>query len=534
MPIMDGSESHSRSKVAEKLAEALLREPQLLSTGISATKLILARRLDVKEIPSNTELIQALKERGAPSTLLRQLRRKPVKTRSGVTIITVVIPLFNCPHGRCIYCPGGGQTGFPQSYTGAEPVVSFARSVGYNVEAQVRNYLRRLENMGHEVDKVEIIFIGGTYTSASPEAQRSYIKAALDGLHDSKSSSVEEAVRRAEWARPRLVGMMIETRPDWVRPEIADELVRLGVTRVELGVQALDDEIYRLIARGHTVQDVVEATRILRDRAFKVGYHFMPALPGSNPEKDLEMYRTLFQDPRFRPDTIKIYPTMVLPDTPLYHLWKRGEYRPYDVETLIDLLVRMIEHTPPYVRIQRIRREIPGETAVDGRYPGNLRELVEREAERRGIRCRCIRCREVGRQSSLSEEYIQSMEVKELWYDTLGGREVFISYETSDGWVLAGLLRLRLPEEPANQLLDGAALVRELHVYGEMIPVGSRPDRGVWQHRGIGAKLLRRAEEIAQKQGYRRVVVISGLGVKEYYAKQGYERHGPYMAKMLV
>ncbi|GBC70851.1 hypothetical protein HRbin02_00623 [Candidatus Calditenuaceae archaeon HR02] len=531
---MDGSVNPSGSRGAEKLAEALLRESQLVSTSISATKIILARKLDIKEIPSNIELIQVLKKRGAPSTMLRQLRRKPVKTRSGVTIITAVIPLFNCPHGRCIYCPGGGQTGFPQSYTGAEPVVSYARSIGYNVEEQVRNYMRRLESMGHEVDKVEIIFIGGTYTSASLEAQRTYIKAALDGLHNSKSSSVEEALRRAEWARPRLIGMMVETRPDWVRPAIADELVRLGVTRVELGVQALDDEIYRLIARGHTVQDVVDATRILRDRAFKVGYHFMPGLPGSNPEKDLEMYRTIFQDPRFRPDTIKIYPTMVLPDTPLHQLWKRGEYRPYDVKTLVDLLVRTIELTPPYVRIQRIRREIPSEVAVDGRYPGNLRELVEREAERRGIRCRCIRCREVGRQTMTSVEHLQSMGVKELWYDTLGGREVFISYETSDGWVLAGLLRLRLPEEPANELLDGAALVRELHVYGEMTPVGSRPDRGVWQHRGIGAMLLRRAEEIAQHEGYRRVVVISGLGVKEYYAKKGYERHGPYMAKMVA
>lgn len=534
MPIMEGSASPSGSKGAEKLAEALLREPHLVSKGISAAKILLAKKLEIKEIPSNIELIQALKERRAPPLMLRQLRRKPVKTRSGVTIITVVVPLFNCPHGRCIYCPGGGQTGFPQSYTGAEPVVSYARSIGYNVEEQVRNYLRRLENMGHEVDKVEIIFIGGTYTSASPEAQKTYIKAALDGLHNSKSSSVEEALRRAEWARPRLVGMMVETRPDWVRPAIADELVRLGVTRVELGVQALDDEIYRLIARGHTVQDVVDATRILRDRAFKVGYHFMPGLPGSNPEKDLEMYSTIFRDPRFRPDTVKIYPTMVLPDTPLYQLWKRGEYRPYDVEVLIDLLVRMIELTPPYVRIQRIRREIPSEVAADGRYPGNLRELVEREAERRGIRCRCVRCREVGRLKTPGEEHLQSMDVKELWYETLGGREVFISYESSDGWVLAGLLRLRLPEEPANELLDCAALVRELHVYGEMTPVGSSPDQGVWQHRGIGTRLLRRAEEIAQQQGYRRVIVISGLGVKEYYAKRGYERHGPYMAKKIV
>ncbi|MEM1533643.1 MAG: tRNA uridine(34) 5-carboxymethylaminomethyl modification radical SAM/GNAT enzyme Elp3 [Nitrososphaerota archaeon] len=531
---MDDSESQSKDSAAARLAETILQQPQLLESGVSSVKISLAEKAGIRIIPANTEIIKALKACGAPPTLLRRLRRKPVRSRSGVTIITVAIPLFNCPHGRCIYCPGGGETGFPQSYTGAEPVISYARSIGYDVEAQVRNYLSRLEGMGHEVDKVELIFIGGTYTSASLEAQRSYIKAALDGLHNAKSRNVEEALGRAEHARPRLVGMMVETRPDWIKPDTADELVRLGVTRVELGVQALDDEIYRKIARGHTVQDVVNATKILKDRAFKVGYHFMPGLPGSNPSKDLEMYKALFQDARFRPDTVKIYPTMVLPGTPLYLLWTRGEYKTYELRELVDLLVGMLEATPPYVRIHRIRREIPRDVAVDGKYPGNLREIVEREAARRGVRCKCIRCREVGRHTGLGVELIQSMEIRELRYETLGGREVFISYETRDGWVLAGLLRLRLPEEPANELLEDSALVRELHVYGEMTPVGREAGRGVWQHRGIGAKLLGRAEEIAADNGYRRVVVISGLGVKEYYAKKGYIRHGPYMAKTIV
>ncbi|MCS7146460.1 MAG: tRNA uridine(34) 5-carboxymethylaminomethyl modification radical SAM/GNAT enzyme Elp3 [Nitrososphaerota archaeon] len=531
---MEGSASQLKREIVAKLAEALVKEPLILERGKASAKIRLAERLGLSKLPRNTDLIWALKELGAPSTLIKELRRKPVRTRSGVTIITVAIPLFNCPHGRCIYCPGGGETGFPQSYTGAEPVISYAHIVGYDIEAQVKAYLKRLENMGHEVDKVEIIFIGGTYTSADPEAQKGYIKAALDGLHGSQSGSVEEALLRAEHKRPRVAGMMVETRPDWINPQIADELVRLGVTRVELGVQALDDEIYRRIARGHTVRDVVEATRVLRDRAFKVGYHFMPGLPHSNPAKDFEMYETLFKDARFRPDTVKIYPTMVIPGTPLHTLWSRGEYKPYELDVLVDLLVRMLSITPPYVRIHRIRREIPSHVAADGKYPGNLRELVEREAARRSIKCKCVRCREVGRQTSLSFERLFEMEIRELRYETLGGREVFLSYETRDGEVLAGLLRLRLPDEAANELLRDAALVRELHVYGEMTPVGRAASQRGWQHRGIGTQLLRRAEEIAAREGYDKVVVISGLGVKEYYMKRGYSRHGPYVAKRLT
>lgn len=534
MPSMDGSESRSNIKAVERVAEALINEPQLLGRGSTGAKILLAERLSLSEVPRNIELIQALKRLGAPEDLIKSLRKKPVRTGSGVTIITAVIPLFNCPHGRCVYCPGGGETGYPQSYTGAEPVIRHAREVGYDVEKQVKAHLERLERMGHTVDKVELIFIGGTYTSANIEYQRGFIKAALDGLHGSESTNLEEALVRAESARPRVSGIMIETRPDWVKPWIADELVKMGVTRVELGVQAPDDEIYRVTARGHTVQDVIEATKTLKDRAFKVGYHFMPGLPSSTPEKDLNMYVKLFQDFRFRPDTVKIYPTMVLPGTPLYSLWRRGEYRPYDTDTLVDLLVKMLAATPPYVRIQRVRREIPGDVVSAGKYPGNLRELVEREAARRGVRCRCIRCREVGRRAARSEEPLRAMELKELRYETLGGREVFLSYETEDGDALAGLLRLRLPDEPANEILTDAALVRELHVYGEMTPVGSEAGRTSWQHRGVGARLLKRAEEIARDEGYRRVVVISGVGVKEYYARQGYLKHGPYMAKTLT
>jgi elongator complex protein 3 len=524
---MADSATHSSDNATRQIARLILSSTALADPNLA--KKLAAIRLGIKEIPTNTSIIDELRRMGAPAEVISRFRRKPVRTRSGVTIITVAVPLFECPHGRCVYCPGGGSTGFPQSYTGREPVVSFARQVGYDVKTQVRAYVERLKRMGHNVDKVELIFIGGTYTSSDLETQRRFVKDALDGLHNASSESVWEAVARAEHAYPRVVGMMVETRPDWCSAERLDELVRLGVTRVELGVQALDDEIYRRIARGHTVMDVVHATRRLRDRAFKVGYHFMPGLPGSSPKKDLEMYRMMFSDPRFRPDALKIYPTMVIPGTPLYELWRRGEYSPYPTDQLVDLLVEMLSITPPYVRIHRIRREIPSDAAADGRYPGNLREIVEGELRRRGLRCLCVRCREVGRAGRVDES---SMDIRELRYETLGGREVLLTYETEDGATLAGLLRLRLPDEPANDILRDAALVRELHVYGEMAPVGRRV-AGSWQHRRIGARLLAKAEETARGEGYTNLVVISGLGVKEYYAKRGYSRLGPYMAKRL-
>ncbi len=528
-------EKKSITSITDAYIERIIEQLKTSDDPIKL-KLELAKALQIKFIPSNLELISELKKRGVKSEIITKLRKKPIKTRSGVTIITVVAPLFDCPHGRCIYCPGGGSTGIPRSYSGKELQIMSARELNYDAEKQVRRHIERLESMGHQVDKVELIIIGGTFTAAPLEFQRGVIKAALDGLHGQVSSSLEEAIARAEKKHPYVSGITIETRPDWATEKEADALLSMGVTRVELGVQALDDEIYKIINRGHTVADVARATRILRDRAFKICYHLMPGLPGSSPKKDIEMYERVFSDPRFKPDMVKIYPLMVMPDTPLYELWKRGEYRPYPLETLIEVLVKWLELTPPYVRIQRIRREIPASEAADGRYPGNLRQLVEQELERRGVKCRCIRCREVGNPRTLRRlgEALRRMKIIETWYETDGGQEIFLSYETPDRSILFGLLRLRLPYESATRLTENSALIRELHVYGQMVPVGLKGEgRDAWQHRGIGAKLLRRAEELAAENGYRQIIVISGIGVKQYYQRHGYHHHGPYMAKSL-
>jgi elongator complex protein 3 len=516
----------------ELVREVLERRPRS-KEELNRIKVELAARLKISRVPSDAELASALVESGADPELLKVVRKKPVKTRAGVTVLTVVLPIFNCPHGRCVYCPGGGNSGVPQSYTGREAWVSAAREMGYDVEAQVRTQVSRLRSMGHEVDKVELIFIGGTFTAVPEEVQREYVRRALSALHG-PSATLEEALARAESSLPAVSGITVETKPDWAKAPIADRLLWMGVTRVELGVQALDDRIYRIVNRGHTVRDVEEATRDLRQRAFKVCYHLMPGLPGSDPQFDREWFGRIFEDPAFRPDMLKIYPTMVVPGTPLYEMWRRGLYEPYPLEELVELLVDWLSKVPPYVRVMRVRREIPNDAVAAGTWPGNLREIVEAELRRRGLRCRCVRCREIGNPEVLRrvEGSRLEFEVRELRYEASGGTEVFLSYEDPENEVLAGLLRLRLPREPVEGLTEEAALVRELHVYGPLVPVGRDSPVG-WQHRGIGATLLRRAEEIAASEGYRRVLVISGVGVRRYYYRHGYTRALPYVAKEL-
>jgi elongator complex protein 3 len=484
------------------------------------------KRLGLPVIPSNTDLYQALSEEDSP--LLRELlRKKPVKTISGVSVITVVAPIYSCPHGKCIYCPGGVQQGTPQSYTGREPVIIEARKADYNPYRQILMRLEKLRRLGHKADKVEIIIIGGTFTATSKSFQRQFIKGCLDALNGVISPDLETALMNAENASTHVSGITVETKPDWAKYLRARELVDMGVTRVELGVQALDDDILMAINRGHTVADVVEATADLKDLAFKVCYHMMPNLPGSTPERDLEMLRRLFSSEEFRPDMLKIYPTLVLPDTDLEKMWRRGLYQPYSDKELIWVLSELFSDIPPYVRVNRILREIPLDYALDGCRVANLRQEVER---RLSGRCRCIRCREVGRRPARMER----LTVNHLKYRASGGEEWFITVDDEDADSLIGFLRLRIPGRYLRPELENSALVRELHVYGVMTPVGLEPDGKSAQHRGFGRTLLSEAERIAfEEYGLDRVAVISGVGVRNYYRKMGYERNGPYMCKKL-
>jgi len=462
---------------------------------------------------------------------MQMLKLKPVRSLSGVSVITVMVKPMACPKSEpCIYCPGGPEKGTPQSYTGREPACMRAIQNDFDPFRQVQARVKQLEAMGHQVDKVDLIIFGGTLTAYPKEYLENFVKGCLDALNGCVSSSLEEAKLIAENAPRRISNIVFETRPDWCRSEHLDLLLKLGGTRVELGVQIPDDDIYKIIKRGHTVKDVEEATRLARDAGFAITYHMMLNLPGSSPTRDLESFRKIFRDPAFRPDGVKIYPTMVLPGTELYEMWKRGEYLPYSEDELIKLLAEIKRMVPRWVRIHRILRDIPLNLTVAGPKRGDLRMVVHRLM---GDGCRCIRCREIGhvvyRTGKIPEGEI---EFKVESYEAGGGKEFFLTLEKGDA--LVGLLRLRLPSKNAHrEEVKEAAVIRQLQVFGEMVPVGAEPSNGAWQHRGFGTWLIKEAEELSRREGARKLVVLSGLGVKNYYRRFGFEKDGPYMSKRL-
>jgi len=445
--------------------------------------------------------------------------KKLTRTISGVTPVAVMARPWGCP-GECVYCPAFPQA--PRSYTPQSPAVLRGMRFGFEAGEQVRARLQHLEAMGHPTDKVELIIMGGTFLACPQDYQEEFIKQCYQALNGNGVSGLEEALALNETAPHRCVGLCIETRPDFCGEEEVRRMLRFGATRVEMGVQALDDDIYRLIRRGHGVAQVAEATRLLRHYGLKVHYHWMPGLPGSTPENDLEMSRRLFEDPAFRPDGLKLYPTLVVAGTELERWYREGRYQPYPLEVLVELLVRIKALVPEYVRISRLMRDIPPQFIVAGPWDSRLREMVQEEMKREGLSCRCIRCREYGHRLR-SGWKIGEPRLRRLDYEASRGWEVFLSFEDEAG-TLFGLLRLRLEGEQA--------LVRELHIYGPELALGERSPLAP-QHRGLGQALLREAEGIASSAGASSLSVLSGVGAREYYRALGYSPEGPYLVKEL-
>lgn len=379
----------------------------------------------------------------------------------------------------------------------------------FDPRKQVRSRIAQLEEIGHPTSKVDLIVMGGTFPSMSKGYITEFVKGCFDALNGEDSPTLKDAQRKNETAEHRMVGMTIETRPDVVD---AERFLSLGATKVELGVQVLDDEVYARVRRGHSVKDVANATRQLKEAGFKICYHVMPGLPGADDEAS---FRMLFEDEKFRPDMLKIYPTLVLPGTELCEMWKRGEYNPPKLEDTVKLLADFKEKVPKWVRIMRIMRDIPVNQLAAGIRKSHIRQLVWEELEKRGKKCRCIRCREVGRFPPEGE-----VRLKREDYRASGGDEVFLSFEAENESLVA-LLRLRLDEN---------ATVRELHVFGPEAAVG---DEGDYQHKGYGSRLLAEAEKIAKNTGQEKLRVISGVGAREYYRKKGFELEGRYMVKRL-
>jgi len=512
--------------------------PKPTRENLNKIKIEVARRQILGYVISNSKLIAHLHP-SERRRLLPLLRRKATRAISGVTIIAVMTKPHPCPHSTpCAYCPGGPSKGVPQSYTGHEPAAMRGMQNQYDPNRQVRNRIAQLRAIGHTVDKVELIIMGGTFPSTPVEYQENFVKGCLDALIGTNTRDLKEAHKLAETSKIHNVGITAETRPDWAKVTQTDQMLSLGITRVELGVQNVYDDIYELVERDHTVKDVVEATRILKDSGLKIVYHLMPGLPGSNFERDIEGFKRVFSDPSFKPDMIKIYPCLVLKGTKVYKWWKSGKYTPYSTQEAVKLIAEMKKFIPPWIRIMRVQRDIPANLVQAGVKKSNLRQLILRKLKREGTRCKCIRCREVGYRwlndkVEPNSEKIRILSVKE---EASGGTDIFISAEDPDNDVLVGYLRLRIPSESAHRPEIAAipsSIVRELHVCGFLVPVGEHSSEA-WQHKGYGNLLLSEAERISKREYDRRkVVVISALGTKRYYMRFGYMYEGSYMSKML-
>jgi elongator complex protein 3 len=528
----------SANEALREIIDSLMSIPSPTRENVNLAKMRISAKYQLGKVPSNSELIRLLQPR-EEAKLLPILRRKATRTVSGITIIAVMAKPYPCPQpSPCAYCPGGPPYGVPQSYTGFEPAAMRGLQNKFDPYLQVKSRIGQLQAIGHKVDKIELIIMGGTFPATPIKYQTRFIQRCLDAITDRKSASIEEAKRNAETSKIHNVGVTVETRPDWAKEKDIDHMLGMGVTRVELGVQNPSDEIYRLVGRKHTVEDVVEATRIMKDAGLKVVYHLMPGLPGSNPKRDLEAFKEVFANPCFKPDMIKIYPCLVLKGTRAYEWYRDGVYKPYTNEEAADLIVEVKKIVPPWIRIMRVQRDIPAPLIIAGVNRSNLRQLVQQRLKQQTVKCRCIRCREVGHRTlkdrrKLRPENIQILTTR---YDASDGLETFISAEDTKNDVLVGFLRLRVPSAEARRKeikAQPCSIVRELHVYGSLVPVGEHLAKA-WQHKGYGGMLLAEAERISRDNyDLEKVVVISALGTKQYYMRFGYQYEGVYMSKRL-
>lgn len=527
------------SKEASRaIITCLMQIPKPKRRDLNLVKMQIASKFKLQEIPSNSQIIQHL-EPEERKKLISILLRKRVRTISGVTVIAVMSKPSPCPKtAPCAYCPGGPSIGVPQSYTGYEPAAMRGLQNRFNPFRQVTARIKQLKSIGHKVDKVELIIMGGTFPSTPTKYQEHFIQRCLDALTGQKSQSLEDAKRNAEASQIRNVGITVETRPDWAKQTHVDHLLFEGVTRVELGVQNIYDDIYILVNREHSVEDVIEATRVLKDSGLKVAYHMMPGLIGSNFQRDIEAFHKIFSEADFKPDMIKIYPCLVLKKTKAYEWWIKGEYKPYTTEEATRLIVEMKKIVPPWVRIMRVQRDIPANLIEAGVKQSNLRELVQKRLKENNMHCQCIRCREVGHRwlEDRAKPDFDSIKIQTLNYQASEGEEIFLSSEDPTSDILIGYLRLRIPSKKAHRPeihSKPCSIIRELHVYGPLVPVGKRIAEA-WQHKGFGSLLLFEAERLS-KEVYdcKQVIVTSALGTKQYYKRFGYSYDGPYMSKIL-
>lgn len=527
----------------------------------------LAKKYALKDIPNDVDIYL--------NTGIK-IQTKPVRTISGVAPLALMTAPFACPHGKCVYCPGGPNSAFgdvPQSYTGKEPSTMRGIRNFYDPYLIVFNRLEQFVATGHMPQKTEVIVQGGTFPALPKEYQEDFITYALKAMNDfgdefyengevnldkfkeffelpgkigdgvrtqhihekerklKANSTLETEQKRNETSMIRCIALCIETKPDWCFEEHIDEMLRLGTTRVEMGVQCLRDDVMKLTHRGHNLADVKKATELMKNSLLKVGYHMMPGLPGMTKQMDNEDHKELFSNHDYMPDALKIYPTTVMKGTGLYGMWKAGKYSPISTEDAADIVSDAMRFVPKWCRVMRVQRDIPSTVIDAGPNMTNMRQLVEKKIKEKGIIERDIRAREP-RNKKIDWKSVKLLRED---YESSGAKEIFLSFEDTKNDFLVGFCRLRIiPKSHRPEIPPNSAGIRELHVYGSAVAIGEEGTKGEAQHKGLGKKLMAEAERIAKEEfNCKKILVISGIGVREYYKKLGYQRDGPYMSKNL-
>lgn len=563
----------------EQIILAIIEKKPQTKAQFDRARMDICSELKISQ-PGNRDLLEAyqklVKKRSIePDKLIEELLKKAtIRSLSGIAIVTSLVKPYTCP-GKCVYCPT--EVRMPKSYIATEPAAARALRLDFSPYEQMRQRILVLEKNGHPTDKLEYIIKGGTWNAypikyqywfmlesfrACNEVGKNALSRVLERVISRKDTltehspfsqlqkALEKEQTKNETAKHRIIGVTLETRPDNIVPKTIKQMREQGCTRVELGLQAPDDKILELIVRGHTVQHFRDAMFLLRQAGFKVDLHFMPDLPGTTPEHDVEMYKSLFTDPGLKPDMVKIYPNTVIPSAELYQWFLDGRYKPYGDENLFNALLQMKLATPRYCRISRLIRDIPSTEIAAGNSITNLRELLEARLKQQGKKCECLRCREIGRQKEKVDLRAEPVLFVES-YETTGGTEYFLTFEDPKRIAVYAFLRLRIPnhvilsgaaaqskDHLANNIfqlmpeIDGCAFIRELHTYGQMVEIGDRNEQAS-QHKGLGKKLIEKAEAIVKENGFAKVAVISGVGVRGYYRKWGYRKKGTYMIKSI-
>lgn len=533
--------------VCKQLAQEAL-DGEIEPDSIEERKRNLCGEYSLETVPKHSDILASVPVEKRQD-VAEVFQRKPTRTASGVSPVAIMTSPKMCPHGKCLYCPGGPASEFSsaQAYTGHEPAAARGQQNDYDPYGQVTLRLEQLRNIGHPVDKIELILMGGTMTSRSHDYQVWFVKRALQAMNEydlskhpdpSQAESfaqseegweyLEDVIAENETGDIRCIGITFETKPDWCGIEQIDRMLKLGGTKVEVGVQTTYERINREMHRGHGREASVTANKTLRDSGFKVGFHMMPGQPGMSKEMCRQDFHQIFNKNEWKPDYLKIYPTLVVEGTRVFDMWHQDDFEPLTSDEAAELLADVLPEIPRYTRLQRVQRDIPADYIDGGVQKSNLRQLVHQKLDERGDKCTCIRCREVGH----NDEDPESVELDVLEYESCGGEEYFISIEDFDNDLLVGFCRLRFPDDPHRRELQGAAIVRELHVYGSEVAIGDENEE--YQHQGFGEQLMRKAEKIARENDYSKLSVISGIGARQYYKnKLGYHQDGPYVSKRL-